>query len=62
MQILFQIVKGLGIFILLLVAFIAFFIASFLIGWGIIKLGAIKMGVLMFVVLIGGIYYALNIN
>ncbi len=55
-----KITKGVGVFILLLLGFIAFFIVSFFIGWSIIKLGYIKMGIIMSVILIGGIYYVLK--
>jgi len=60
MQTIIKITKGLGIFILLLLGFIAFFIISFLLGYSIILLGWIKMGIIMSVILIGGIYYVLK--
>jgi hypothetical protein len=55
-----KIFKGIGVFILVFLGFIVFFIISFLIGWSIIKIGYLKMAVMMSVILIGGIYYALK--
>lgn len=60
MQTIIKITKGLGIFILLLLSFIAFFIISLLLGYSFILLGWIKMGIIMSVILIGGIYYVLK--
>jgi len=62
MQTILKITKGLGIFILILLGFITFFILSFLLGYSIILLGWIKMGVIMSIFLGGGIYYALKRN